>query len=76
MVDVAMESKGKSAGGWAVAAHLGVFMCDLWCVSRSSTKGTISWAFLHGLSSLFLPFLHTRNGVPSFETIPKGILQE
>jgi hypothetical protein len=32
--------------------------------------------FLHGLSGLFLAFLHKRNDVPSVETTPKGILQE
>jgi hypothetical protein len=32
--------------------------------------------FLHGLSGFFLAFLHKRNGVPSVETAPKGILQE
>ena len=26
MADVAMESEGKAAGGWAAAAHLGVFV--------------------------------------------------
>jgi hypothetical protein len=28
MADVAMESEGKAAGGWAAAAHLGVVMWD------------------------------------------------
>jgi hypothetical protein len=44
--------------------------------ARSSRKGTSFEPFLHGLSGFFLAFLHKRNGVPSVETAPKGILQE
>ncbi len=42
----------------------------------SFRKGTSFETFLHGLSGLFLAFLHKRNDVPLVETAPKGILQE
>jgi hypothetical protein len=46
------------------------------CFCCSSTKGTSFWAFLFGLSGFLKAFLCKSNGVPSFETAQKGLLQE